>query len=338
MLFSRGRRTLILTLLSASTAMTLSSANATGADTEMRLEAAIQREVVLGDLKGAMSGYQAVIRETANNATFSRALYRYARCLEKLERRTEAYEVYARVVKEFSDQPEAALTRAWLATWEYSVAAPANLTFEQGAIGKLPDAWFVPVAPNGVLGKLPYAWFVPSNDVDHWAQRRRDGCMNHDSCAVVLVPENEPVRAGNLMQSFKASAYRGKTVRLSAWLRLDPTVPEDRGQMWLSVDRSGDKKGFFDDMSERPIRAPEWTYREIRARVDLDATFISSASCRLEEDASGSIACRLKSSPRQESALHKSNNKAIDGVTSRTIRLSSAWVKRAPSVCEVTAR
>jgi hypothetical protein len=259
MLFNRGRRTLILTVLIASVPTVLSSATATGADAEQRLEAAIQREIVLGDLKGAMTQYQSVIHEDASKPSVSRALYRYARCLEKLERRTEAHDVYARLIKDFSDQPEAALTRARLAGWEYSVSAPANLTFEQGVPGKLPDAWFVPALPN---------------DVDQWAQLRRTGCMNHDSCAVVLVPENAPVRAGNLMQSFKATAYRGKTVRLSAWLRLEPTAAEDRGQMWLSVDRSGDKKGFFDDMSDRAVRAPEWTFREIRARIDRDATFI----------------------------------------------------------------
>jgi hypothetical protein len=98
--------------------------------------------------------------------------------------------------------------------------------------------------------------------------------MNQGSCAVVLVPENAPVHAGNLMQSFKATAYRGKTVQLSAWLRLDKTDPEDHGQMWLSVDRSGDKKGFLDDMNDRAVRASEWTFREIRAHVDQDATFI----------------------------------------------------------------
>jgi hypothetical protein len=248
-----------LTVLAASLPVVLPSATATGGDTEQRLEAAIQREIVLGDLKSAMAQYQIVIREAASKASVSRALYRYARCLEKLERRTEAHDAYARVMKDFSDQPEAAFSRARLAGWEYSVSAPANLDFEQGALGKLPDAWFVPALPN---------------DVDHWAQLRRTGCMNHDSCAVVLVPENAPVRVGNLMQSFKATAYRGKTVRLSAWLRLDPTAADDRGQMWLSVDRSGEKKGFFDDMSDRPIRTSEWTLREIRARVDDDATFI----------------------------------------------------------------
>jgi len=251
MLFTRGRLALVLTILGASAAAS--------ANFDERLEAAIHQEIVLGDLKGAMGQYQSVIRESASRPSVARALYRYGRCLEKLERRTEAFNVYTRVVRDYSDQPEAAATRVRLAGWEYSVSGPANLKFEQGLPGKLPDAWFVPALPN---------------DVDHWAQLRHDGCMKNDSCAVVLVPENEPVRTGNLMQSFKAAAYRGKTVRLTAWLRLERSAAEDRGQMWLSVDRAEDKKGFFDDMSDRAVLSPEWTFREIRARIDRDATFI----------------------------------------------------------------
>ena len=234
-------------------------AGASEPDVEQRLEAAIQQEIVLGNLKQAMAQYQTVIREGTTRGSVSRASYRYARCLEKLERRAEAHDAYARLIREFDDQPEAALARARLTDWEYSVSAPANLNFEQGLTGKLPDAWFVPALPN---------------DVDHWAQLRRTGCLNHDSCAVVLVPENAPARVGNLMQSFKATVYRGKTVRLSAWLRIESTAPDDRGQLWLSIDRAGNKKGFFDNMSDRPIHNSEWTSREITAPVDEDATFI----------------------------------------------------------------
>jgi hypothetical protein len=235
------------------------SLSASPVESAQRLEAAIQQEIVLGDLKGAMEQYQLVIREQQSKPAVSRALYRYGRCLEKLERRTEAHDVYARLMKDFGEEPEAALVRARLAAWDYSVSAPANLNFARGVPGKLPDAWFVPALPN---------------DVDHWAQLRRTGCMDHDNCAVVLVPENAPVHAGNLMQSFKATAYRGKTVRLSAWLRVDATGPEDRGQMWLSIDGPADEKGFFDDMSDRAVRNTEWTFREISAHVDQDATYI----------------------------------------------------------------
>ena len=235
------------------------SAPPLGLDAEGRMEAAIHQEIVVGDLKGAAEQYQSVIKSTASKAVVARALYRYARCLEKLEQRPEAYDIYIRVEKEYSDQAEAAMARSRLQNWEYSVSSPVNLQFEQGTVGKLPDGWFVPALPQ---------------DVDRWAQLRRSGCMNRDSCAVVLVPDNAPVRTGNLMQSFNAAAYRGKTVRLTAWLRLEASAAEDRAQMWLGVDRMNDRKGFFDDMSDRPVRSPDWTMAEIRARIEPDAASI----------------------------------------------------------------
>jgi hypothetical protein len=252
-LVTRGRLALTLTVIGTSATI------AATINFDQRLESAVQQEIVLGDLKGAMEQYQSVIRESPSRATVARSLYRYARCLEKLERRTEAYNAYTRITKEYGDQREGVLSRSVLVSWDYSVSGPTNLKFEQGVPGKLPDAWFVPALPN---------------DVDHWAQLRRTGCMNRDSCAVVVVPENEPVRAGSLMQSFKAAAYRGKAVRLTAWMRLERSTPEDRGQMWLSVDRADNKKGFFDDMSDCAVLTPEWTRREIRAQIDRDATFI----------------------------------------------------------------
>lgn len=59
---------MILTALTALLSLVLSPVTATGADAERRLEAAIQREIVLGDLKGAMAQYQTVIREAASKA------------------------------------------------------------------------------------------------------------------------------------------------------------------------------------------------------------------------------------------------------------------------------
>lgn len=219
MLFTRWpiRMCSIIATLAASLSVLTALLPAANVDMDERLESAIHREVVVGDLKGAMVQYQAVIRDSTNGPEIARALYRYGRCLEKLQRRTEAYQVYARVVKDFSDQPEAGLSRTRLAGWENSVSGPANLNFEQGVAGKLPDAWFVPAMPN---------------DVDHWAQLRHSGCMSGDSCAVVLVPENAPVRAGNLMQSFSAAAYREERSVCPlgcAWKRVLPRIGDRCG-------------------------------------------------------------------------------------------------------------
>ena len=76
------------------------------------------------------------------------------------------------------------------------------------------------------------------------------------------------------MQSFRAAAYRGKTVRLRAWVRVEAGGPEDRAQMWLRVDRPNGKVGFLEDMDGRPVRAAEWTSCEIVAEIDSDAQFV----------------------------------------------------------------
>jgi hypothetical protein len=252
---------LLLVLLDAVVAVILLAASTQATNVEMQLEAAIHREIVIGDLKGAMEQYKMILGQQASSRVVAgRAVFQTAQCLEKLGRRTEAHDIYARVVKQYNDQPEvAAKARARLSDWDDSIPGPLNLTFEHGIPGKLPDAWFVPALPK---------------DADHWAQLSRRGCLNHSACAVVLVPENAPVHVGNLMQSFSATAYRGRTLQLTAWLRLETVDPDDRAQMWLSVDRANDQKGFFDNMSDRPVRSSEWTKCEIRSKVDEDATFI----------------------------------------------------------------
>ncbi len=230
-------------------------------DPEIRLEAAIHREVVMGDLSSAIEEYRQILAQAGTPRPVAvRALFQTGQCFEKSGRRPQARAAYLRVTKEFNDQPAvAALARERLNEIENTVPGPLNLKFDQGEAGKLPEGWFVPVLPK---------------DANQMAQLRTAGCQVHPKCAVVLVPENDPARIGNLMQSFSAAAYRGKTVRLRAWLRLEAASAEDHAQMWLSVDRANDRKGFFDNMSGRPIVTPEWTKCEIQTQVDRDATFI----------------------------------------------------------------
>jgi len=79
----------------------------------------------------------------------------------------------------------------------------------------------------------------------------------------------------NLWQSFQATAYRGKTVRLRAWIRVEGIGPSDRAQMWLRVDRPNGKVGFEENMDGRPLRSAEWTSCEIVGEIDRDAQFIA---------------------------------------------------------------
>jgi len=232
-----------------------------GADVEMQLEAAIHREIVLGDLRGALDQYRAILAlRDRSNPEAGRALLGMGRCFEKLGRRNEARAAYERIVNEFAGQPDlVGQARTQLAGWENPLPGPRNLQFEQGVAGKVPPGWFVPALPK---------------DADLLAQFRRAGCRTGAGCAVLLVPANTPTPYSNLMQSFSAATYAGKTVRLRAWIRVEASDPDDRAQMWLSVDRRNRQRGFFDNMADRPVRSAEWTQCEIVGPVDRDATFI----------------------------------------------------------------
>lgn len=193
-------------------------------DLERRLEAALYREVVLGDLPGAMEEYKSLTAQPGEVAM--RATQQLAGCQEKLG---------------------------------HGFPGPRNLDFKEGVAGKAPPGWIVPVLPK---------------DVNYFAELRHSGCRTNPGCAVVLVPANAPRPFGTIMQSFSAVPYRGKTVRLRAWMRVEAVNPDDGAQMRLSVDRENHKDGFFDNMDDRPVRSAEWTRCEITGYVDEDARFI----------------------------------------------------------------
>jgi hypothetical protein len=228
-------------------------------ETERQLEAAIHREMVLGDLAGAIEQYHAVLQQPARTrAIAGRGQLHLALCLDRLGRSEEARTAYRRAAAEYGDLADVAgPARARLLQFEEATTGPRNLNFAEGSPGKVPKGWFVPALPKGV---------------DDMAELRRSGCRSSTGCAVVLVPPNAPPLT-QLMQSFSAGPYRGMTVRLRAWLRVDASQPEDRAQMRLSIDRAGHQSGFFDNMDDRPLRSAEWTLCEITGRVDRDATF-----------------------------------------------------------------
>jgi hypothetical protein len=74
----------------------------------------------------------------------------------------------------------------------------------------------------------------------------------------------------SLIQSLPAGELRGKLVRLTARVKAESAGPDGAAALWLRVDR-GEEPGFFDNMSDRPIQAPEWKEYTIEGRVDADA-------------------------------------------------------------------
>jgi hypothetical protein len=87
----------------------------------------------------------------------------------------------------------------------------------------------------------------------------------------VMVPGNASTNFSELMQYFGAAPFRGKTIRLRAWLRLETADPADSGQLWLRVNRAKEQ-GF--NLKDRSVSSAAWTRCEISTQVDDDATFI----------------------------------------------------------------
>jgi len=77
-----------------------------------------------------------------------------------------------------------------------------------------------------------------------------------------------------VMQSIEAAPHRGTRVKLRAYVRAEVTNG-NQAQLWLRVDRQGDQRGFFDNMSDRPITASDWRLYEIEGPVADDAMAIA---------------------------------------------------------------
>lgn len=79
-----------------------------------------------------------------------------------------------------------------------------------------------------------------------------------------------PAVFGNITTYFDAAPYRGKEIKFKAAVK----IAKGKGQLWLRVDRPEGKRGFFDNMENRPIQSTDWNHYEITGKVADDATQI----------------------------------------------------------------
>src|ERR1043166_6197135 len=74
---------------------------------ELELKAAMHKEQVQGDLKGAIAAYQKIVEQHGKNrALVAKALLQMAECHQKLGD-AESRKIYERVVRDYADQNEA---------------------------------------------------------------------------------------------------------------------------------------------------------------------------------------------------------------------------------------
>jgi C-terminal processing protease CtpA/Prc len=84
----------------------------------------------------------------------------------------------------------------------------------------------------------------------------------------------KPAMPGVLTQGVDATLLRGKEIKLTASVRSQVEGFGNQGQLWLRIDRENKQMGFFDNMSDRPIRSAEWRVYEIHGKVAEDAVMI----------------------------------------------------------------
>lgn len=141
--------------------------------------------------------------------------------------------------------------------WRFTVhERPTNLDFEE-TDGQRPLGW-------EIAERLPAFGY----QVEASGERPQSGRR----CVLLrsLPGRRYGEMFGGLEQHLDAKPYRGKRVRLRAFMRVEPSGAGGAGHLWLRAARSsfspaGD--AFYDGMVDRPITSGEWREYELTGEV-----------------------------------------------------------------------
>jgi ketosteroid isomerase-like protein len=117
---------------------------------------------------------------------------------------------------------------------------------------------------------LPVGWMAGGGKPAHF-EIKPDTTVKHGGAASASVRFIATQYESNsvLMQQFKADAYRGKRVRMSAWVKTE--TANDIARLWLRIDTLNSMPSF-DNMGNRPIRGvTDWKRYEIVLDVPAEA-------------------------------------------------------------------
>jgi len=103
------------------------------------------------------------------------------------------------------------------------------------------------------------------------------GTQNSPYLSIRLNRPTEMLGQATLQNVLDAAALRGKTVKLSAWVKALPGDLNSQARLWLRISGPAGVS-FFYNMKDRPIRLPEWTEYSISGTVAADARQITFGS------------------------------------------------------------
>ncbi len=145
---------------------------------------------------------------------------------------------------------------------------------------------FLPIAPTIQIyhsNEKPRPFVVPEDTTDlkvvAWQHQGVElGTSSNIYRSIRINRENRVLTTGYGFSTVgtwaDATDYRGKEIKLKAFVRTNVSGTGNQGQLWLRVDRENKQRGFFDNMYDRPIKSHQWQSYEIVGTVADDATRI----------------------------------------------------------------
>lgn len=76
---------------------------------------------------------------------------------------------------------------------------------------------------------------------------------------------------GAFMQGINAAPYTGKKFKLEAAVKVQTIDTTAEANLWVRVDKTNKKMGFFYNMADKPIRTNNWAVYTITGKIDKDA-------------------------------------------------------------------
>jgi hypothetical protein len=130
--------------------------------------------------------------------------------------------------------------------------------------------------------EVPQGWFANGSALSDFTVAT-DKAVTYQGHPSVSISSKKPDPTGfaGFMQSISANDYKGKRVRLSAYLRTrDVTGDGSRGaHVWFRVDGPNQKMLGFDNMDTRPVKGnTEWTKYEIVLDVPSESIGLAYGS------------------------------------------------------------
>jgi len=136
---------------------------------------------------------------------------------------------------------------------------------------------FAPAAPRCALASdKPAEGWIQAGSAPRDYDMGVDRAATHGGKASGFLRSNKakPAGFGTLMQMFKADKYRGKRLRLSAWVRAQDV--SGWAGVWMRVDGPDGKMLAFDNMQSRPIKGTVgWRRYEVVLDVASEAVAVA---------------------------------------------------------------